>query len=437
MTDDKRLPTTWTATKLSEAAEISPAKQVAYCGPETPFVFVPMNAVKEEFGGIDVGKTRPFTEVAKGYTQFRTGDVILAKITPCMENGKVAVVPELSSPWAYGSTEFHVLRPSAIADPKWIAYILSQRSFRHDARAKMTGSAGQLRVPKSWLEDVLVPIPPHPEQRRIVAKIEELFSDLDAGVAALERARSNLKRYRAAVLNAAVNGTLVGNASTDSFERANWREIGEAIVGVEQGWSPKCEREPSENGDTWAVMTTTAIQPMRFDGSENKVLPADLQPRTNLEVQPGDVLITRAGPRSRAGIACYVRHTRPRLILCDKAYRFRCREEMALGEYVEVALNARPVLTALDEMKTGISDSGVNLTQNRFRQLRIPLPSLALQREIVAEVHRRLSVTEAAEVEVERGLTRAARLRQSILKRAFAGQLVPQIESEARAGGHR
>jgi len=272
-----------------------------------------------------------------------------------------------------------------------------------------------------------VRVAPTNEQRRIVAKIEELFSDLDAGVAALEQAKAKLKRYRAAVLKAAVEGKLTDPKKNGRcFLEAEWKRIDQAITTLEQGWSPKCDKTPAENHDTWGVIKTTAVQSLCFLEGENKRLPDNLIPRPDLEIQAGDVLITRAGPRSRAAVTCLVRSARPRLIVCDKVYRLRPNIEVARPDYLELVLNAPHILAALDELKTGISDSGVNLTQDKFRDLRIPLPPLSLQSEIVAEVELRASVIQESESQIEANLKRSSRLRQSILKRAFEGNLVPQ-----------
>ena len=276
-------------------------------------------------------------------------------------------------------------------------------------------------VRQTWL-----PIAPLNEQRRIVAKIEELFSDLDAGVAALKRAKANLKRYRAAVLKAAVEGKLTEEWQHDSFTNANWVEIGTLLTSVEQGWSPKCEREPSSSDDEWAVMKTSAVLPMQFLAHENKRLPIRLAPETQFEVKSGDLLITRAGPRNRAAVTCLVRSSRPRLIVGDKVYRIRCDNLKVMPAYLEVVLNSPPLLDELDEMKTGISDSGVNLTQQKFRRLKIPVPPLQSQKRIVDDVEERLSVATVAESEIDNSLARSSRLRQSILKQAFEGKLVPQ-----------
>jgi type I restriction enzyme, S subunit len=130
-----------------------------------------------------------------------------------------------------------------------------------------------------------------------------------------------------------------------------------------------------------------------------------------------------AHPRNRVGVACLIKNTRPRLILCDKAYRLRCNPDVAAPPFLELVLNAPHILDEVNKLKTGISDSGVNLTQKRFGELIIPLPLLAEQTRIVAEVERRLSVVEELQSVVTANLQRAARLRQSILQKAFTGEL--------------
>ena len=174
----------------------------------SPVHFVPMRAVTEEFGGIDVSDRRSFGEVKKGYTAFQAGDVLFAKITPCMENGKLALVPDLHDGVGFGSTEFHVIRACPGVTPRWLAHFLSQAEFRKFARRHMTGTAGQLRVARPWLAATTLPVAPPTEQTRIVDKLEELLSDLDAGVAELKAAQRKLAQYRQSLLKAAVDGRL-------------------------------------------------------------------------------------------------------------------------------------------------------------------------------------------------------------------------------------
>jgi type I restriction enzyme S subunit len=284
-------------------------------------------------------------------------------------------------------------------------------------RSKMVTGSAQPQVTINNAEVLELSIPSLPEQRRIVAEIEKQFSRLEEGVSALKRVQANLKRYRATVLKAACEGRLVP-------AKAKWpqKQITTAILTMDQGWSPKCESEPSDSDETWAVIKTTAIQNLRFIEVENKKLPEALKPRLHLELKSGDLLVTRAGPRNRVGVACLVKSTRPRLMLCDKAYRLRSNTAVAVPAFLELVLNAPHIVDEVNKLKTGISDSGVNLTQKRFGELLIPLPPLAEQKRIVDEIERRLSVVEELESLVTTNLQRATRLRQAVLKKAFEGK---------------
>ena len=276
---------------------------------------------------------------------------------------------------------------------------------------KAHGTAGLAHITKKKFEDSEISLPPLPVQHAIVTKIEEIFSELDHGVEQLKTARQQLKVYRQAVLNAAI----VGEAE---------HTIESVIESLDQGWSPKCHNEPSENNDEWAVIKTTAVQAGYYQDAENKRLPENLEPRKQHELKKGDLLITRAGPRVRVGICCLVKKTRPRLLNCDKVYRMRINPGLAIPEYVEMLLNSPKYSKEIEKMKTGISDSGVNLTQKGFLKILIPLPSLPEQRRIVSEIERRLSVCDQLEETIEGSLKAAEVLRAGVLKRAFEGRLV-------------
>jgi type I restriction enzyme S subunit len=394
---------------------------------------LPSNHPDEPFVGlehIEPHTTRllgcvPAETMRSSGVRFSPGDVLYGRMRPYLNKVWLADRSGLCS------GEFIVFPGAGAFQGGFLKYRLNAQDFV--AFADHTTTGDRPRADFLDLRRFPILLPPLAEQARIADRIDELFTDLAAAVAALERVRRNLKRYRSAVLHAAVMGRLVGQTNAEWVKHSNWQSLGDVIQDLEQGWSPKCDREPAPTDEEWAVMTTTAIQPVSFNGSANKKLPAPLKPRPELEIKPGDVLITRAGPRSRAGVACLVKSTRPKLILCDKAYRFRCQAKVATGEYIELVLNARPITDAIDAMKTGISDSGVNLTQGRFRQLAIPLPPVSVQIAIVAAVQEKLSQIDSLEAEVDRGLARASRLRQSILKVAFEGQLVAQDPNDEPA----
>ena len=217
--------------------------------------FVPMASVEEETGHFDPSSHRPFSDVSKGYTRFQDGDVIFAKITPCMENGKCAVMHGLKGGRGAGSTEFHVLRPREVS-PELLFYFLVQKDVRRAARLKMKGAAGQLRVPPEFIESLPFRLPPLSEQYRIVAAIEALLTDLDAAVTALRRVQANLKRYRASVLKAACEGRLVPTEAELARKEGRTYENGEQLLA-----RILKERRAKWEGDQLAKMVAAGKSP--------------------------------------------------------------------------------------------------------------------------------------------------------------------------------
>ena len=164
----------WGIHPLAEYCDVNPKK-----GEDTRIrkgmevSFVPMQSVSEQ-GDIDASAVRTYEEVQKGFTYFSEGDVLFAKITPCMENGKGAIARGLKNSVGFGSTEFHVLRPKAgVCNSEWIYAITSFPQFRQDAARKMTGSAGQRRVPASFWASYLVSCPPFELQERFARFVEQ------------------------------------------------------------------------------------------------------------------------------------------------------------------------------------------------------------------------------------------------------------------------
>ena len=144
-------------TRLEDICIINPKAPVL--ADDLEVSFVPMPKVGEQ-GEFDPSEIKEYREVKKGFTNFQNGDVLFAKITPCMENGKGAVAKDLKNGYGFGSTEFHVLRPDySKVTSEWLYYLTSWNAFRKDAESNMTGSAGQKRVPKTFLEKYEVNLP--------------------------------------------------------------------------------------------------------------------------------------------------------------------------------------------------------------------------------------------------------------------------------------
>ena len=150
----------WAPEKLEKICILNPKKEKKLENDDLDVSFVPMSAVSEH-GAIDTTKVKKYSEVKKGFTYFLENDVLFAKITPCMENGKGAVATGLKNKKGFGSTEFHVLRPiKGKSNPYWLYTLTSFQSFRKLAELNMTGSAGQKRVPIKFLQNYKVVVPP-------------------------------------------------------------------------------------------------------------------------------------------------------------------------------------------------------------------------------------------------------------------------------------
>jgi type I restriction enzyme, S subunit len=220
-----------------------------------------------------------------------------------------------------------------------------------------------------------------------------------------------------------------------------WTQIDDVLEPQEdgqtlhQGWSPRCEKAPSQTEEDWGVLKTTAIQPGLFLPEHNKLLPKGLRPRPRIEVRSGDILVTCAGPRARCGIACLVKRTRRRLMMSGKMYRFRVPSQNMESRFVESYLQTMAARDAIDKMKTGGSDSGLNLTHDRFRLLEIPLAPTPEQRRIVAKIEELFSQLDAAVEELKKAKAQLKRYRQSVLKAAFEGKLTEEWRKR-RATSH-
>ncbi|MBI3781321.1 MAG: hypothetical protein HY278_09750 [candidate division NC10 bacterium] len=202
------LPEGWAWASLDDACVVNPRHERNALPDDALVSFIPMAAVDQQSGCISGSVARRYGEVRKGFTHFAEGDVLFARITPCMENGKIAVARNLVNGLGCGTTEFHVLRSLGGILPEYIHRYLRQESFRRSAAANMSGTAGQLRVPTDYMRSVQLPLAPLAEQRRIMAKIEALFEQSRTARQTLDRIPPLLKKFRQSVLAAAFRGDL-------------------------------------------------------------------------------------------------------------------------------------------------------------------------------------------------------------------------------------
>jgi type I restriction enzyme S subunit len=341
-------------------------------------------------------------------------------------------------------------------ETKYLFYFLL---YHRPALIKLGAGGAQPNISQGIIRDIEVPLPPLPEQRRIVARIEELFSRLDAGVAALRHAKAQLQRYRQSVLAAAVTGQLTQawreqHADTEPAEeaierilaerRVQWEGKGkykepktpnpEEPIPLPTGWclvSPEhisthivdCPHSTPKWTATGEIcLRTTNFLPGRMILDEVRyVSPATYSERiARLEPQPGDVLYSREG--GILGLACIIPNGL-KACLGQRMMQFRIDADIALPEYFNFVLNSPMILSEVKRMTGGSASPHLNIGD--IRAFPIPLPPVAEQHQIVAEVEARTTAIDHLEAELDRQITRSNRLRQSTLESAFAGNFIP------------
>lgn len=216
------LPEGWTCRRLRFDARLNPVKSEICIADEVEVSFVPMDAVGE-LGGLRLDEQRAVDDVYNGYTYFCDDDVVIAKITPCFENGKGALAIGLTNGVAFGTTELHVVRSSERLDSRFLFYITIEQDFRRIGTAEMLGAGGQKRVPERFLKDWRPPLPPIETQRRIATFLDEKTTRIDSLIAKVcgsisgnaDQAKNSdksllglLLEYRAALITSAVTGKL-------------------------------------------------------------------------------------------------------------------------------------------------------------------------------------------------------------------------------------
>lgn len=362
----------------------------------------------------------------KGYTNETDG--IFNQLPTIIFDDFTTATQFVNFPFKVKSSAMKILQPTCdLVNIKLAYYLMQIQNIKGETHKRF------------WISEysqLPVPLAPLNEQKRIIDKIEELITDLDKGIEYLETTKQQIKIYRQAVLQWAFEGKLTNkNIKDNELPKGwTWSTIRNVITELNQGWSPKCENTHSTSNDEWAVIKTSAIQHIAFVETENKILPKKLVPRKQHELKNNDILITRAGPRVRVGVCCLVKNVRPKLLNCDKAYRIIADEKKVIPVYLVQVLNTPRFLKIIDKCKTGGNDSGLNLTQTRFKSIEIPLPkNTDEQRKVISEIESRLSVCDKIEETIESCLLQAEALRLSIIKKAFEGKLVPQNSSDEPA----
>ena len=470
------LPPRWGRKRLAELIEaresVNPAKMNS-----DEFFYVDIEALDNAAQRITAPK-RLKTNAApsRARVAIRKGDVIFSLVRPYLKN--IAVVPgHLDEQVA--STAFCQLRPKADVDSRFIFFQLIQDSFI--SSIPTYGNSPPAARDDEFLDISVVFAPPEAQQA-VVGKIEELFSDLDAGVAALKRAQTNLKRYRAALLKAAVEGRLTGQWRAErkakgiatepaaqllarillerrkKWEAAQQKKFADAGKAPSTGWQ-KNYPDPAApdashlralpEGWCWVSVDTAGnvllgrqrapqyvtgrfphrylrvanIKDDRIDYSDLEEMDFDETHFAKYRLEIDDILVSEGQSPELVGQSAIYRGEIDNLCFQKTLHRFRAIQGQVLTEFAQTVFRAH-VRSGLFKKIASITTNIAHLTLEKFCASPFPLAPLSEQTEIVAQVEAKLSNIAQAETEIKRSLERAARLRQAILKRAFEGRLV-------------
>lgn len=405
------LPHGWEWSTLGEVCDINPRFKKAAFADEQLLTFLPMSAVETETGYADVRESRTMGELRnKSYRGFREGDVLFAKITPSMENGKAAVAQSLHEGWGMGSTEFHVLRPHQGVEPWYIAFYVLQKSFRAEAQMHMTGTAGQLRVPAEFLKAARIPVPPTGEQSRTVERIETIFVRLDAVETRLNSLLEKLNHLRSAIL------ADVFHAGRDLPPSWKLTTLGAVCLQVNKTDPRKFPDSDFTYVDIGGVgMATGEIKKTRT------LLGMEAPSRARQVVKAGDTLLSTV--RTYQKKTAVVPPDLDRAI-ASTGFSVLRPSDVVHSNFLFYQVFSDGFVKSLSEKQTGTSYPAVR--DKDVRSMPFRLAPLAQQEVIVDEIEDQFTKLDLTKDLVRSLVGRVALLRQSVLAEAFAGRLVPQ-----------
>jgi type I restriction enzyme S subunit len=462
---DDELPEGWKFVTILDACEVNPPKPSKdFLPADAPVTFVPMPAVDADMGAITNPQIKPYLEVRNGFTSFRDGDVIMAKITPCMENGKAAIVTGMKNGIGFGSTEFHVMRSRGNILPEYLYYYIRQESFRNEAESHFSGSVGQKRVPADFIKQRVIPLPTLSEQQRIVARVEAILMHTNTARDHLSRMPLIMKKFRQAVLAAACTGRLTegwrdGNLSSDTSDQLiervtqelqnnsvknkknsvvqltqwnapeplelleipenwTWIAVKDATSLLQYGISVKSDSE-EKNGIP--ILRMGNIQDGSIDLTDLKYIPTNTDSISNFIVDPGDILFNRTNSPELVGKSA-VYNEKLQMVFASYLVRVRPNNNLILSDYLCWWINSMWGREWARNIRTdGVSQSNINA--QKLSVMPVPLPPLAEQHEIVQRVGLLFERADAFDREVAAAGRRCERLTQAVLGKAFAGKL--------------
>ncbi|QDM15472.1 restriction endonuclease subunit S [Tardiphaga sp. vice278] len=388
----------WSPTRLRFVARLNPSKsEISELPSDREVSFLPMEAIGED-GSLRLDATRPLSEVKSGYSYFRDDDVAVAKITPCFENGKGALMRGLIGGVGFGTTELIVARP--LHDQlrsDYLQWIFQSHEFRRLGEGAMYGAGGQKRVPDDFVRDYRIALPPLPEQKSITAFLDRETRKIDALVEEQRRLIELLKEKRQAVISHAVTKGLDSNAKMKS-SGVSW------LGDVPENWEIVplnalfrfVKRQDRDDFEVLSVYRDHGVIPKTSRDDNNNKTPEDLSKYQT--VKPGDLVVNKMKAwQGSLGLSNYAGITSPDYAVFEPRHT-------AASSYLNFLLRCNLLPTVYRSISNGIRPDQWRIEPDKFKELRVPLPPRGEQEMVSSYLSDAASKWDALSTEAEAGI---------------------------------
>ncbi|MGA4528764.1 restriction endonuclease subunit S [Ectopseudomonas chengduensis] len=413
----------WVICRLKHVALVNPYLSLSRVKWGEPACFLPMEAVGTD-GQVDYSEPKDSKILISGFTNFETGDVILAKITPCFENGKGAVLSDMPTRVGFGSTEFHVLRVNKKAISKFIYYITKSDLFMRQGEALMIGSAGQKRVSTSYVENFQLALPSLHEQRAIIGFLEEKTSLIAQAISTKERQVERLKERKQILIQQAVTRGLDPHAPM--------RDSGIEWIGeIPAHWHVMANRalfrERVEPGREYlpllSVSIHSGVSEEEISEEENIRGRVKIEDKTKyIRVCPGDIAFNMM--RAWQGAIGAVRVEG----MVSPAYTIAVPRSNLDARYFEYQYRTPGFIQQMDRYSKGITDFRKRLYWDGFKQLITLVPPIEEQRAIIEFIEQAMLKQNAAVALLEQQISKLKEYKATLINSAVTGKIkVPGV----------
>lgn len=417
------IPSTWQASRLRNSMLLNPRKSERALPEEVSFV--PMEAVGED-GSMDVTTTRPVEEVLSGYTYFTDGDLLIAKVTPCFENGKGAVARNLTNGVGFGSTEFHVLRGTERMTAEFAYYLTLSHGFRKLGEGSMYGAGGQKRVGTAFMRDVVVPTPPDAEQLTIAAFLDHETARIDALVREQELLLDDLAVKRQATVDAAVTGNLMpSNSPRTDVEGigsipAHWQVVKLKRVAQVRGGVTKGRDLQGKHVIEVAYLRVANVQDGYLDLENVATIEIGADELDRYLLKYGDVLMNEGGDNDKLGRGAVWRDQIKPCVHQNHVFSVRPHgvdsDWLAL---INTSRYAKFYFFSNSKQSTNLA----SISSSNIKELPVVLPPPEERQDILTEVDTRLAQIDALVLEVRANIEDMKLLRSTLITAATTGKI--------------